>query len=92
MKFFVLSLFLCVAGTKGISVSSTSTSVPVTVLPSEAGPPGAFRESNNAHPMAHASISWWLTILAIVLITQGWIYFFSCIDHFLIHDNGLVGL
>jgi hypothetical protein len=57
--------------TKGISVSSTSTSVPVTVLPSEAGPPGAFSHSNNAHPMAHAFFSWWLSVLAVVLITQG---------------------
>lgn len=52
--------------TKGISVSSTPTSAPVTVLPSGAGPPGAFsHSSSNAHPN-RAFFAYWLWIVAVV--------------------------
>ncbi|KAG0623566.1 hypothetical protein M758_3G183700 [Ceratodon purpureus] len=57
--------------TKGILVSSTATSAPVTVLPSQAGPPGAFGNTpSDAHANRAAFFSCWLCIV--------WIAFLVC--------------
>lgn len=58
--------------TKEISVSSTATSMPVTVFPSKAGPPGAFVTTNNAHSNGASFSNWLITIASLPLFSVIW--------------------